>query len=101
MPGLREEMVNQLLRALPKSIRRDLMPFPPKVPEIVREFQPSGASFLREFAGFLRRRYGAQVEASDWPADASPAHLRPRIAITDHCKRRWASVATWRSYSKG
>ncbi|MGO8699906.1 MAG: ATP-dependent RNA helicase HrpA [Limisphaerales bacterium] len=86
VPGLREEMVNQLLRALPKSIRRDLMPFPPKVPEIVREFQPSGASFLREFAGFLRRRYGVEVEASDWPADALPAHLRPRIAITDHGK---------------
>ena len=31
VPGLREEMISELLRALPKSIRRELMPFPPKV----------------------------------------------------------------------
>ena len=40
VPGLREEMINELLRALPKSIRRELMPFPAKVSEIIRTFQP-------------------------------------------------------------
>jgi len=47
VPGLREEMAGELLRALPKSIRRGLMPFPPKWTEIVREFQPTGTSFCR------------------------------------------------------
>ncbi len=86
VPGLREEMVNQLLRALPKSIRRELMPFPPKIPEITREFQPAGTSLLHDFAGFLKRRYGVEVKAGDWPADALPQHLRPRIAIVDQGK---------------
>ncbi len=84
VPGLREEMIGGLLRALPKSIRRELMPFPPKVAEIVREFQPTGASFLQDFAAFLHRRYGVAVKAADWPANALPAHLRPRIEIVDH-----------------
>ena len=88
VPGLREEMISELLRALPKSIRRELMPFPPKVPEIVREFQPAGMSFLQDFAAFLCRRYGAKVKASDWPADALPAHLRPRIEIVDNGRKR-------------
>jgi ATP-dependent helicase HrpA len=83
VPGLREEMISGLLRALPKSIRRELMPFPPKVPEIVREFQPTGTSFLQGFAAFLHRRYGVAVKAADWPANALPAHLRPRIEILD------------------
>ena len=83
VPGLREEMTGELLRALPKSIRRELMPFPPKVGEIVREFQPRGTSFLQEFAAFLHRRYGVAVKAADWPANALPAHLRPRIDIVD------------------
>ncbi|MFN7141799.1 MAG: DUF3418 domain-containing protein, partial [Limisphaerales bacterium] len=48
VPGLREEQINELLRALPKAIRRELMPFPPKVAEIVREFQPTGPSFLHD-----------------------------------------------------
>jgi ATP-dependent helicase HrpA len=84
VPGLREEMVSGLLRALPKSIRRGLMPFRPKVPDIVREFQPTGTSFMQDFAAFLRRRYGVPVEAANWPANALPAHLRPRIEIVDH-----------------
>jgi ATP-dependent helicase HrpA len=83
VPGLREEMTGELLRALPKSIRRELMPFPPKVTEIVREFQPTGTSFLQDFAAFLHRRYGVAVKASDWPANALPAHLRPRIDVVD------------------
>ena len=84
VPGLREEMAASLLRALPKSIRRRMMPFPPKVAEIVREFQPVGTSFLQDFAAFLRRRYGVEVKAADWPANALPAHLRPRIEIVDN-----------------
>jgi ATP-dependent helicase HrpA len=88
VPGLREEMISELLRALPKSIRRELMPFPPKVPEIVVEFQPAGTSFLQDFAAFLYRRYGVVVKAADWPANALPAHLRPRIEIVDHERKR-------------
>ncbi len=83
VPGLREEMAGELLRALPKSIRRGLMPFPPKVTEIVREFQPAGTSFMQDFAAFLHHRYGVAAKASDWPANALPAHLRPRIDIVD------------------
>jgi ATP-dependent helicase HrpA len=83
VPGLREEMAGGLLRALPKSIRRELMPFPPKVSEIVREFKPAGISFLQDFAAHLHRRYGVAVKAADWPANALPAHLRPRIDIVD------------------
>ena len=87
VPGLREEIINELLRALPKSIRRELMPFPPKVTEIVQEFQPTGTSFLQDLAAYLQRRYGVAVKATDWPANALPTHLRPRIEIVDHEKK--------------
>ena len=85
VPGLREEMISELLRALPKSIRRELMPFPPKVAEIVREFQPTGTSFLQDLAALSASHVTAwPVKAADWPANALPAHLRPRIEIVDH-----------------
>ena len=87
VPGLREEMINELLRALPKSIRRELMPLPPKATEVVKEFQPTGLSFLQDLGVFLHRKYGVQVKASDWPANSLPAHLRPRIEIVDHDKK--------------
>src|ERR1035441_9135775 len=84
-------MIGGLLRALPKSIRRELMPFPPKVAEIVREFQPAGTSFLQDLAAFLHRRYGVPVKVADWPANALPAHLRPRIEIVDGERRSLGS----------
>jgi len=81
VPGLREEQVAELLRALPKTIRRQLMPFPPKVAEIARELRPTGQSLLHDLARFIEQHYGVALSPSAWPTDALPSHLRPRIEI--------------------
>ncbi len=81
VPGLREGMVGELLRALPKSLRRELQPFPPKVAEIVSELQPTGESLQADLAAFIRRRYGVEIPPGAWPAEGIPAHLRPRIEV--------------------
>ncbi len=81
IPGLREGLINELLRALPKSIRRELMPFPPKVAEILRDFQPVGDSLPQDLADFIRRQYGIPIPAGTWGTEAVPAHLRPRIEV--------------------
>jgi ATP-dependent helicase HrpA len=87
VPGLRESKIEELLRALPKSLRRELMPFPPKITEIVREFVPEGSSFLADLGRFLTRRYGVTITAESWPADALPAHLQPRIELVGHDRK--------------
>ncbi len=84
VPGLRESQISELLRALPKALRRELMPFPPKVVEIARDLQPTGASLQQDLARFIHRQYGVEIPASAWPADAIPAHLRPRVEVLDH-----------------
>jgi ATP-dependent helicase HrpA len=84
VPGLREAQISELLRALPKAIRRELMPFPPKVAEIARDLQPAGESLKRDLALFIRRRYGVEIPPDSWAADAIPPHLRPRIEVVDH-----------------
>jgi ATP-dependent helicase HrpA len=86
VPGLREGLVNELLRALPKSLRRELQPFPPKVAEMVSELQPTGESLQQDLAAFIRRRYGVEIPPGAWPAAGIPAHLRPRIEVmgNDH-----------------
>jgi len=87
VPGLREAKIEELLRALPKSLRRELMPFPPKVPEIVAEFQPQGGSFFTDLARFLTRRYGVPVPDDAWDADAVPAHLKLRFELLGSDRR--------------
>jgi ATP-dependent helicase HrpA len=81
VPGLREGLVSELLRALPKSLRRELQPFPPKVAEIVSELQPAGDSLQQDLAAFIRRRYGVEIPPGVWPTGAVPAHLRPRVEV--------------------
>jgi len=81
VPGLREGLVNELLRALPKAIRRELLPFPPKVAEIVSELQATGESLQADLARFIRQRYGVAIPLDAWPTGAIPAHLRPRIEV--------------------
>ena len=81
VPGLREGLITELLRALPKSLRRELMPFPPKVAEIVRDLKPGGDSLTRDLAVFIRQRYGVVIPENTWTSDAVPAHLRPRIEV--------------------
>jgi len=91
VPGLRKEIIGELLRALPKGIRKELMPFAPKIVEILHGFEPSGHSFLQDLAGFIRRHYRVEIPASAWPADPLPMHLRPRIEILDHQRKSMGS----------
>jgi ATP-dependent helicase HrpA len=84
IPGLREGFINELLRSLPKSLRRELMPFPPKVGEILRDFQPAGDSLAHDLARFIRQRYGVEIPPDALATHTIPAHLRPRIEIVGH-----------------
>ena len=83
VPGLREEQIAVLLRALPKSVRKTLMPLEPKIREVAAEFQPGRADFLTALAEFLTRKYRQPVRASDWPPQSLPAHLQPRVEVVD------------------
>ena len=59
------------------------MPFPPKVEEILRDFQPAGTSLKQDLARFIHRRYGIEIPPSAWGLDQIPEHIRPRIEVVD------------------
>ncbi len=81
VPSLRSERVMELLGSLPKTHRRVLQPFAPKVIEIVRDLVPQGPTLLHDLSRFVRERYGAAVAVGDWKPDQVPAHLRPRVEV--------------------
>jgi ATP-dependent helicase HrpA len=83
VPGLREEQIGVLLRALPKSVRKTLHPLPPKISEVAAEFDPGRGDFLTALAEFLSRKYRVTVKATDWPPQSLPAHLQPRVEVVD------------------
>ena len=81
IPGLREEQITTLLRALPKTRRRDLMPLEQTARTIAREFDPGRADFHEALAAHLRERYRVEVRASYWESQTLPAYLQPRVEI--------------------
>ncbi|MBB5034819.1 ATP-dependent RNA helicase HrpA [Prosthecobacter vanneervenii] len=83
VPGIREELANVMLRALPKVIRRQLMPIDPKAKEIAAAFDPGREDFHTALADFITRRYRIHVRAEDWPPQSLPAHLQPRVEVLD------------------
>ncbi len=91
VPGLREEQIGVLLRALPKTVRKTLMPLEPKIREIAGEFHPGRADFLTALADFLTRKYRVHIRAADWPAQSLPAHLQPRVEVVDRGNKTVAS----------
>ena len=94
VPGIREELANVMLRALPKVIRRQLMPIDPKAREIAAEFDPGREAFLDALADFITRRYRIQVRAEDWPPQSLPAHLQPRVEVLDPKKNNTVIAAS-------
>jgi len=91
VPGLREEQIAVLLRALPKTVRKTLMPLEPKIREVAGEFQPGQGDFLSALAEFLTRKYRVQIRAADWPAQSLPAHLQPRVEVVDRGNKTLAA----------
>lgn len=93
VPGLREELIGVLLRALPKTARKALQPYAPQASALAAEFDPGREEFLPALAAYLSRKYRVEIRAEDWPADSIPAHLRPRLEVVDGAKK---TVATGR-----
>lgn len=87
VPGLRLEQISVLLRALPKSVRKTLMPLDPKIREVAAEFQPGREDFHVALAAHLSRKYRTTITATDWPPQSLPAHLHPRVEIIDQSNK--------------
>ena len=81
VPGLREEQVTQLLRSLPKGIRRQLMPLGAKAQVMAAELRPGKEGLNTAVANYLWSRYGIEVPSDCWSESAMPDYLRPRIEL--------------------
>ncbi len=87
VPGMLEEKVLALLRALPKSVRRTVMPLADLGREFVAGARFGDGSLNESLARFLDRTRGVSVPRDAWsPARLRrvlPAHLLMRFEVTD------------------
>ncbi|QNG36280.1 ATP-dependent RNA helicase HrpA [Geodermatophilaceae bacterium NBWT11] len=86
VPGQREELVTALLRALPKQLRRGLVPIPDRVREVLPHIDPTEA-LLPALEREIRRAVAVQVPPDAWDTANVPDHLRATFRVLDDQQR--------------
>ncbi len=83
VPGLLPEKLLLLLKGLPKSLRRPLVPVPDAARRIGEELRFGVGNFFGVIQELLWRLYQVRVVRGDWPLAALPEHLRVRYCLED------------------
>lgn len=86
VPGLLDEKLACLIKSLPKRLRRQLVPVPDTVRELLpglTSFASSNAPFWKTLCDLLTKRLGETVRISDFDMESIPQHLRMRVEVID------------------
>ncbi|MDT0494691.1 ATP-dependent RNA helicase HrpA [Streptomyces griseus] len=90
IPGLREEVVTELIRSLPKPIRRHYVPAPNYADKFLDRAVPLQEPLPVTLARELQRMVGVPVTADDFDLSRVPDHLKITFRIVDERRRKVA-----------
>ncbi|MFK7889300.1 MAG: ATP-dependent RNA helicase HrpA [Granulosicoccus sp.] len=81
VPGMIEEKVTLLIKALPKQLRRNFVPAPDFAKAVVTSIHPDSGALTVAMAKELQRMTGVSVPADAWENDDLPQHLHMRFSV--------------------
>ena len=88
VPGWRFELVLQLLKSLPKDIRRQIVPIPDTADSLFDELQPAGGQgLLKQLCQALNRRGIMSVTPESFNPSSIDRYLQPQICVVDDKNR--------------
>ncbi|MFJ9039960.1 ATP-dependent RNA helicase HrpA [Streptomyces sp. NPDC102406] len=90
IPGLREDVVVELIRSLPKPIRRNYVPAPNFAKAFLDRAVPLQEPLPTTLARELQRMVGVPVSADDFDLSRVPDHLKITFRIVDERRRKIA-----------
>ena len=86
VPGLLREKLTYLLKGLPKSLRKKLVPLNDTVLWLLDELPHGRGPLLAAVEAAILKRFRFLVQRTDWPTDL-PLHLQPRFLLFDERDR--------------
>ncbi|MFI0258553.1 ATP-dependent RNA helicase HrpA [Streptomyces sp. NPDC017056] len=92
IPGLREQLVTELIRSLPKPIRRNYVPAPNFAARFLDSTVPLQGSLTTSLAAGLQRMVGVPVDPADFDTDRVPDHLKITFRVVDERRRKLAEA---------
>ncbi|WP_416479109.1 ATP-dependent RNA helicase HrpA [Streptomyces sp. LKA04] len=90
IPGLREQVVTELIRSLPKPIRRNYVPAPNFAQKFLERAVPLQEPLTLTMARELKRMVGVPFDAEDFDWAKVPDHLKITFRIVDERRRKLA-----------
>ncbi|MFI7320578.1 ATP-dependent RNA helicase HrpA [Streptomyces venezuelae] len=90
IPGLREDVVIELIRSLPKPIRRNYVPAPNFAKAFLERAVPLQEPLHVTLARELQRMVGVPVSPDDFDLTRVPDHLKITFRITDERRKKLA-----------
>ena len=83
VPGLREELVTELIRTLPKQLRTRFVPAPDVARAVLARLDPRRGELLASLGAELGRLGGVTIPRDAWDLSKLPAHLRLTFRVVD------------------
>lgn len=83
IPGNRDEVVEQLMRSLPKNIRRELIPFNETVDAVLDRLGPVSGRLVDRLASVVGDVSGLVVNGANFDPSVLDAHLKLNIVVSD------------------
>ncbi|TXR53288.1 ATP-dependent RNA helicase HrpA [Reinekea thalattae] len=83
VPGLLREKITALLKALPKSYRKNFVPVPNYVDALMDSLIPEDRPLTACLSDKLFRMTGVRVPEDEWQEDSIAEHLRFRFQVVD------------------
>ncbi|WP_395692273.1 ATP-dependent RNA helicase HrpA [Nocardioides sp.] len=90
VPGLRHELVTNLIRSLPKNLRVSFVPAPDKAREFLATVPPGDEPLLDALERWCRSTTGVVVPREAWDWSKVPEHLRPTYRVVDEAGQEQA-----------
>ncbi|MCK5682600.1 DUF3418 domain-containing protein, partial [bacterium] len=83
VPGLFENKIAGLIKALPKKYRKQLVPVSQNAKIIATEMQKQDKPLFTMLSSFIDNRFNILIPATQWSDKDLPDHLKMRISIRD------------------
>ena len=83
VPGLRLELVTELIRSLPKALRRTVVPAPEFAERAIDRLVPYEGTLTQQLADVLHELGGQGINATDFQPGKLPMHLRMNYGAID------------------
>ncbi|WP_413808216.1 ATP-dependent RNA helicase HrpA [Streptomyces sp. OE57] len=90
IPGLREDLVTELIRSLPKPVRRHYVPAPNYAKRFLESAVPLQEPLTAALGRELQRMVGVTIEPEDWDLAKVPDHLKITFRVVDERRRKLA-----------